>query len=148
MAAAIGMRLDAGAAGQVVARSIHVGPDVRGGRNLRKIARVAVRDLERAGPLERRIAGPSDHAVAQRHGNIDPFMHVFATLIDAPTATTFLTPPGWLFERIERVFERKTPGNDGAQRVGPALSKDAEMLDGRLQKPAAAHSRCPGPADC
>ena len=60
-------------------------------RNLGKIAWVAIRDLERVGPFERSITGPSDHAVAKRHEiSIQPLYGTH----DA-TVTTFLTPPAW-----------------------------------------------------
>jgi len=41
---------------------------------------------------------------------------------------------GLILQRVERMLQRETPGNHGSQRLGPALSEDAEMLDGRLKR--------------
>src|ERR1700733_10274113 len=97
---------------QIVARSVHMGADVSGGRNLRQVALLAMRDLERTASFERRIAGPANHAVPKRHGNVDPLAGHDAT------ATTFFTPPGWFFNASSArssgkrpvIRERKLPG--------------------------------------
>src|SRR5579863_6976942 len=80
-----------GAVRQKVAGSIHMRSDVRRGRDLRQITWIALRHLERAGAFELRVARPSDHAVAQGHGDVDPFTTHYCA-----TATIFFTVPGWL----------------------------------------------------
>ena len=70
-------------------RRIHVRADVGAATELRQVAGVPVRDLERLEPVEGCVTGPVHHAVMQRNGHIDPLA------FHEPTATTFLIPPAF-----------------------------------------------------
>src|ERR1035441_7962367 len=96
-----GHRLHALPVGQEMARRIHVSADVGAGRDLREVADVAIGDMECLQAVERSVARPVHHVVAQRDGDIDkPATH------DA-TTTTFLIPPA-SFESGRSAFSMRS----------------------------------------
>src|SRR6202044_682424 len=83
----------------------------------RQIALVALRHLERTGALERRITGPSNHAVAKGHGNIDPVAcHAYRYRIRRIQKSEFRIPVTiWPLPQVQW---RPTPVQWAASREG------------------------------